>query len=144
MKRYSTEFERVEEVAKGRVWTGRDARERGLVDAIGGFPEALDLGALGPERKLYFREIIARFGYELALNWNVGEENSQTPEEQLEQAQQLAYSDLAGMVSEASKQQTFNRELLQTTVESLLQGVSVVDRELRLVAWNSRYEEMFH
>jgi len=35
--------ERVEEVAKGRVWTGRDARERGLVDAIGGFPEALDL-----------------------------------------------------------------------------------------------------
>ncbi len=34
---------KVEEVAKGRVWTGRDAIERGLVDALGGFPEALAL-----------------------------------------------------------------------------------------------------
>ena len=64
--------------------------------------------------------------------------------EQLESSQQLAYSDLAGMVSDASMLHTFNRELLQTTVESLLQGVSVVDKELRLVAWNTRYEEMFH
>jgi signal transduction histidine kinase/CheY-like chemotaxis protein len=47
------------------------------------------------------------------------------------------------MVSDASKLNTFNRELLQTTVESLLQGVSVVDSDLRLVAWNKRYEEMF-
>jgi Na+/proline symporter/signal transduction histidine kinase len=64
--------------------------------------------------------------------------------EQLERSQQLEYSDLAGMMTDASRLHTFNRELLQTTVESLLQGVSVVDSELRLVAWNSRYEEMFH
>lgn len=62
---------------------------------------------------------------------------------QLEDSQQLAYADLAGMVTEASRQHTFNRELLQTTVESLVQGVAVVDAELRLVAWNSRYEELF-
>lgn len=62
---------------------------------------------------------------------------------QLESSQQLAYADLAGMVTEASRQHTFNRELLQTTVESLVQGVAVVDSELRLVAWNSRYEELF-
>lgn len=30
-----------EAVAKGRVWTGRDAHARGLVDVLGGFPEAL-------------------------------------------------------------------------------------------------------
>lgn len=35
----------------------------------------LDKGALGRERKLYYREIIARFGHHLALNWNLGEEN---------------------------------------------------------------------
>jgi len=29
---------------------------------------------LGPERKLYYREFIARFGHHLALNWNIGEE----------------------------------------------------------------------
>jgi hypothetical protein len=35
----------------------------------------LDKGALGIERKLYYREMIARFGHHLALNWNLGEEN---------------------------------------------------------------------
>lgn len=35
----------------------------------------LDGGDLGPQRKLYYRELIARFGHHLALNWNVGEEN---------------------------------------------------------------------
>jgi hypothetical protein len=44
-------------------------------------PEALDGGRLGPERKLYCRELIARFGHALALNWNLGEENTQSTEE---------------------------------------------------------------
>ena len=48
----------------------------------GTVPEALDGGRLGSERKLYCRELIARFGYLLALNWNLGEENTQSPEEQ--------------------------------------------------------------
>ncbi|PHN02124.1 DUF5060 domain-containing protein [Flavilitoribacter nigricans] len=34
-----------------------------------------DGGALGPQRKLYYRELIARFGHHLALNWNLCEEN---------------------------------------------------------------------
>ena len=33
----------VESVAKGRVWTGEDAKARGLVDALGGFGTALKL-----------------------------------------------------------------------------------------------------
>ena len=74
----------------------------------------------------------------------IGATSAHQAMEQLASSQQLAYSDLAGMVSDASKLHTFNRELLQTTVESLVQGVSVVDKELRLVAWNRRYEEIFH
>ena len=35
----------------------------------------LDNGELGVERKLFFRELIARFGYLLAVKWNLGEEN---------------------------------------------------------------------
>ncbi|MFY0652798.1 MAG: DUF5060 domain-containing protein [Cyclobacteriaceae bacterium] len=35
----------------------------------------LDGGGVGLERKLYYRELIARFGHHLALNWNVCEEN---------------------------------------------------------------------
>ena len=80
---------------------------------------------------------------EAVLAAMIGATSAHQAMEQLEQSQQLAYSDLAGMVSDASKLNTFNRELLQTTVESLLQGVSVVDGDLRLVAWNKRYEELF-
>jgi hypothetical protein len=39
----------------------------------------MDAGELGPERRLYYRELIARFGHHLGLNWNVGEENGNTP-----------------------------------------------------------------
>ena len=35
----------------------------------------LDGGELGVQRKLYYRELVARFGHHLALNWNLGEEN---------------------------------------------------------------------
>ena len=35
----------------------------------------LDGGDTGPQRKLYYRELIARFGHHLALNWNLGEED---------------------------------------------------------------------
>ena len=44
--------------------------------------ESLDGGDLGPERKLYCRELIARFGHNLALNWNLGEENTQSTAQQ--------------------------------------------------------------
>jgi hypothetical protein len=44
--------------------------------------ESLDGGDLGLERRLYLRELIARFGYALALNWNLGEENTQSAEQQ--------------------------------------------------------------
>ncbi|HAK95394.1 MAG TPA: hypothetical protein DCM87_10410 [Planctomycetes bacterium] len=51
-------------------------------DRTGVVPAALDGGALGPERRLYCRELIARFAHEPALNWNLGEENTQSAEEQ--------------------------------------------------------------
>lgn len=37
----------------------------------------LDGGGVGLHRKLYYRELIARFGHHLALNWNLGEENGE-------------------------------------------------------------------
>jgi hypothetical protein len=40
--------------------------------------ESLDGGDLGVERRLYLRELVARFGHHLALNWNLGEESTLT------------------------------------------------------------------
>lgn len=56
-------------------------------------PESLDGGNLGVERKLYLRELIARFGHELALNWNLGEENTLTAEQQRAMAQYIHDTD---------------------------------------------------
>lgn len=36
-------LEQLQSLAKGRVWTGQDAKERGLVDELGGFPKAMEL-----------------------------------------------------------------------------------------------------
>lgn len=41
----------------------------------------LDDGQWGPERKLYYRELIARFGHHLAVTWNLGEESSNSDEQ---------------------------------------------------------------
>ena len=47
--------EQVEDIARGRVWTGEQAREIGLVDALGDFETALaaskELAGLDPERE---------------------------------------------------------------------------------------------
>ncbi|NVK26095.1 MAG: DUF5060 domain-containing protein [Gammaproteobacteria bacterium] len=63
----------------------------------------LDNGGMGLERKLYYRELIARFGHHLALNWNLGEENGewhpnpptppQTTSERLAMAQYFKQND---------------------------------------------------
>jgi uncharacterized protein DUF5060 len=42
---------------------------------------ALDGGALGTQRRLYYRELVARFAHAPGLVWNLGEENTNTPEE---------------------------------------------------------------
>lgn len=44
-------------------------------------PTSLDGGKLGIERKLYIKELVARYAHNLALNWNIGEENTQSPDE---------------------------------------------------------------
>ncbi|MEM1189658.1 MAG: PAS domain-containing hybrid sensor histidine kinase/response regulator [Pseudomonadota bacterium] len=63
--------------------------------------------------------------------------------QQLVDSRQVDFAELASLVSDAGRQQTFNRALLESTIQSMQQGVAVVDAQLRLVAWNSRYEEIF-
>ena len=55
----------------------------------------------------------------------------------------MHFDDVVRIVDEASEVLQFNRGLLQGAIENINQGISVVDKELRLVAWNQRYLEMF-
>ncbi len=53
----------------------------------------LDNGQMGTERKLFFRELIARFGYLLAAKWNLGEENDYAVSELRAHASYIAQLD---------------------------------------------------
>ena len=55
----------------------------------------------------------------------------------------LDIAEAMALMDEASQELRFNRELLSSTLENVSQGISVVDAELRLVAWNRRYMELF-
>lgn len=56
--------------------------------------------------------------------------------------QEMPLEDVVSIVDEASQMFEFNRELLQSGVENIEQGISVVDADMRLVAWNNRYIEL--
>jgi signal transduction histidine kinase len=50
---------------------------------------------------------------------------------------------VAQIVGEASADLRFNQRVLEAALQNMSQGISVVDAQLRLVAWNRRYVELF-
>jgi len=56
--------------------------------------------------------------------------------------QTMPLQDVVNIVDEANKLFHFNRELLQAGVENIEQGISVIDADMRIVAWNKRYIEL--
>ena len=56
----------------------------------------MDGGATGRERRLYLREIIARYSHFLALNWNMGEENNQPAQYIIDMASEIERLDPYG------------------------------------------------
>ena len=47
-----------------------------------------------------------------------------------------------GLLDDATAAIQYNRELLQETLETVRQGISVFDRELRLVCWNRHFRDL--
>lgn len=60
------------------------------------------------------------------------------------QGRNMYLEDVATIVDEASELYDFSRGLLQGAIEHISQGLAVVDKHLRLVAWNQRYLELFN
>lgn len=59
------------------------------------------------------------------------------------QGKNMQLEEVATIVDEASELYDFSRSLLQGSIEHISQGLAVVDKQLRLVAWNQRYLELF-
>jgi Na+/proline symporter/signal transduction histidine kinase len=55
----------------------------------------------------------------------------------------LGVDEVAELLDETSQELRFSRRLLEATMDNVTQGISVIDTELRLVAWNRRYVELF-
>jgi PAS domain S-box-containing protein len=55
----------------------------------------------------------------------------------------LEVDEVVELLDETSQELRFSRQLLQATMENITQGISVVDAQLTIVAWNRRYVEMF-
>lgn len=60
------------------------------------------------------------------------------------QGRHMQLEEVAIIVDEASELLDFSRGLLQGAIEHINQGISVVDKQLRLVAWNQRYVDLFN
>lgn len=56
---------------------------------------------------------------------------------------ELAFEDVVTLFDDTRQAIQFSRKILFSTLENLSQGVSVVDRDLQLVAWNKQYLTMF-
>ncbi|MDX2370340.1 MAG: PAS-domain containing protein [Colwellia sp.] len=56
----------------------------------------------------------------------------------------IALDELAVLVEDASSQkQQFSQNLLQSAIENARDGISIVDENLKLVAWNKKYLDLF-
>ena len=55
----------------------------------------------------------------------------------------LEIGQVVALLDQSSQLQRFNRGVLSTMMEHIEQGISVVDAEMKMVAWNSRYLELF-
>ena len=63
--------------------------------------------------------------------------------EQVEEKQGMDWRDVSSIVDEASQVLKFNRDLLNSALQSINQGISIVDQDLNIVAWNQTYQQMF-
>ena len=57
----------------------------------------------------------------------------------------MAFEQVAKLVEDNSTQQLeFSRTVLQSAIENVSEGISVIDSELKLVAWNNQYLDIFN
>lgn len=87
-------------------------------------------------------QLLTRYTEQL-LQAIIGATSTRLVFESLASNKQVSFEDVANMIDEAADVLLFNRELLQSAIENVSHGISVVDKELRLVAWNSQYKKLF-
>ncbi|MBB1466990.1 PAS-domain containing protein [Pseudoalteromonas sp. SG41-5] len=81
---------------------------------------------------------------ERALTGVLGASSAQALIHTVASGKRMAFEEVVNFFDETTQALQFNQNLLFTSLENLSHGISVVDKELNLVAWNKRYAEMFN
>lgn len=56
----------------------------------------------------------------------------------------VGLAEVVAMFDETNRRLNFSGDLLQIAIENIDQGVALVDGDMNLVAWNSRYQQLFN
>lgn len=79
-----------------------------------------------------------------SLSGIVGVASSQAMIESLRSGQKLAVEEVVNIFEETTRALRFNQDILFASFDNISSGISVVNGDLNMVAWNRRYEEMFN
>lgn len=97
----------------------------------------MDGGDVGLTRKLYYRELIARFGHHLAMNWNLGEENVQTTAQHIAMSKYFEahdpYRNMVVLHTYPERHEEIYRPLLGKQSELMGLSIQTMHRDFRLV-----------
>lgn len=85
---------------------------------------------------------LIRFG-ETQLTRVLGASSSRLLLQSILSGTSLKPEDVVTLLDETSQTLEFNRELLQATLENMPHGVCVVDKDMRIAAWNTPYVDLF-
>ncbi|WP_068552974.1 MULTISPECIES: PAS domain-containing hybrid sensor histidine kinase/response regulator [unclassified Oleiphilus] len=79
-----------------------------------------------------------------SLSGIVGVASSQAMIESLRSGQKLAVEEVVNIFEETTRALRFNQDILFASFDNISSGISVVNGDLNMIAWNRRYEEMFN
>jgi len=81
---------------------------------------------------------------EQALAGVVGVASARAILTSLSSGESLGVEDVVNIFEETTRTLQFNQDMLFASFESISSAISVVNAELKIVAWNKRYEQMFN
>ena len=79
-----------------------------------------------------------------ALSGIVGIASAQTILQSMMKGKSIAVEDIVNLVGDTTKALRFNQDILFSSFNGISSGISVVNDNLQLVAWNKAYEELFN
>lgn len=138
---YSTYNKRIININELEVLVSRFVGEQKAKQSFTNF--ASDNSELTPKTDQYYQALLQHTEQTLASV--MGTQSAQLVLTSAIEGRDIALDELAQLVEDASSQrQQFSQNLVQSAIEHASEGISIIDNELKLVAWNRKYLTLFN